>query len=80
MLDILMIASGCILSAFLGSFVTRWLLTRKTAYGHFYLEELDPDSPGEFLIRMSIPSVEYYLNKNQIILKRGDSQNKQGLK
>lgn len=74
MLDILIIASGCILSAFLGSLVTRWLLSRKTAYGHFYLEEIDPDSPGEFAIRVSIPSNQYYLDKEQIILKRGKSQ------
>lgn len=80
MLDILIIASGGILSAFLGSLATRWFLTRKTAYGYFYLEELDPDSPGEFSIRVSIPSDEYYLDKDQIILKRGDSQNKQSLK
>lgn len=74
MLDILIIASGCILSAFLGSLVTRWLLSRKTAYGYFYLEEIDPDSPGEFAIRVSIPSNQYYLDKEQIILKRGKSQ------
>ena len=74
MLDILIIASGCILSAFLGSLVTRWLLSRKTAYGYFYLEEIDPDSPGEFSIRVSIPSNQYYLDKEQIILKRGKSQ------
>ena len=74
MLDILIIASGCILSAFLGSLVTRWLLSRKTAYGYFYLEEVDPDSPGEFSIRVSIPSNQYYLDKEQIILKRGKSQ------
>ena len=74
MLDILIIASGCILSAFLGSLVTRWLLSRKTAYGYFYLEEVDPESPGEFSIRVSIPSKQYYLDKEQIILKRGKSQ------
>lgn len=74
MLDILIIASGCILSAFLGSLVTRWLLSRKTAYGYFYLEEIDPESPGEFSIRVSIPTDQYYLVKEQIILKRGKSQ------
>lgn len=74
MLDILIIASGCILSAFLGSLVTRWLLSRKTVYGYFYLEEIDPDSPGEFSIRVSIPSNQYYLDKEQIILKQGKSQ------
>ena len=74
MLAIFIIAGACILSAFLGCLVTRWLLTRKTAYGHFYLEEIDPDSPGEFSIRVSIPSNQYYLDKEQIILKRGKSQ------
>lgn len=74
MLDILIIASGCILSALLGSLMTRWFLTRKTAYGYFYLDEIDPDSPGEFSIRVSIPSNQYYLDKEQIILKRGKSQ------
>ena len=74
MLDIFMIAIGCIVSAACGMFVTRWVLTRKTAYGYFYLEEIDPDSPGEFSIRVSIPSDQYYLDKDQIILKRGKSQ------
>ena len=74
MLAIFIIAGACILSAFLGCLVTRWLLSRKTAYGYFYLEEIDPDSPGEFTIRVSIPSNQYYLDKEQIILKRGKSQ------
>ena len=70
MLDIFMITIGCVIS----TLVTRWILTRKTAYGYFYLEEIDPDSPGEFAIRVSIPSNQYYLDKEQIILKRGKSQ------
>lgn len=74
MLDIFMIAIGCVVSAACGMFVTRGVLTRKTAYGYFYLEEIDPDSPGEFSIRVSIPSNQYYLDKEQIILKRGKSQ------
>ena len=74
MFDIFMIAIGCIVSAACGMLVTRWVLTRKTAYGYFYLEEIDPDSPGEFSIRVSIPSNRYYLDKEQIILKRGKSQ------
>lgn len=74
MLDIFMIAIGCVVSAACGMFVTRWVLTRKTAYGYFYLEEIDPNSPGEFSIRVSIPSNQYYLDKKQIILKRGKSQ------
>lgn len=74
MLDIFMIAIGCVVSAACGMIVTRWILTRKTAYGYFYLEEIDPDSPGEFAIRVSIPSNQYYLDKEQIILKRGKSQ------
>ena len=74
MLDIFMIAIGCVVSAACGMFVTRWVLTRKAAYGYFYLEEIDPDSPGEFAIRVSIPSNQYYLDKEQIILKRGKSQ------
>lgn len=74
MLDIFIITVGCILSAFLSCLATRWVLTRKTAYGYFYLEEIDPDSPGEFAIRVSIPSNQYYLDKEQIILKRGKSQ------
>ena len=74
MLDIFMITIGCIISAACGMIVTRWVLTRKTAYGYFYLEEIDPDSPGEFSIRVSIPSNQYYLDKEQIILKRGKSQ------
>lgn len=74
MLDIFMITIGCFVSAACGMFVTRWILTRKTAYGYFYLEEIDPDSPGEFSIRVSIPSNQYYLDKERIILKRGKSQ------
>lgn len=74
MLDIFMITIGCIVSAACGMIVTRWILTRKTAHGYFYLEEIDPDSPGEFSIRVSIPSNQYYLDKEQIILKRGKSQ------
>ena len=74
MLDIFIIVGTCILFAFLGCLVTRWLLTRKTAYGYFYLEEMDPNEPGEFHIRISIPKETYYLDKSQIILKRGDSQ------
>lgn len=74
MLDIFIITVGCILSAFLSCLATRWVLTRKTAYGYFYLEEIDPDSPGEFSIRVSIPSNQYYLDKEQIVLKREKSQ------
>ena len=74
MLDIFMITIGCIVSATFGMLVTRWVLTRKTVYGYFYLEEVDPESPGEFSIRVSIPSDRYYLDKDQIILKRGKSQ------
>lgn len=74
MFDIFIITIGCIVSAACGMFATRWALTRKTVYGYFYLEEIDPDSPGEFSIRVSIPSNQYYLDKEQIILKRGKSQ------
>lgn len=74
MFDIFMIAIGCIVSAACGMLVTRWVLTRKSVYGHFYLEEIDPESPGEFSIRVSIPTDQYYLDKEQIILKRGKSQ------
>lgn len=74
MLDIFIITVGCILSAFLSCLATRWVLTRKTAYGYFYLEEIDPNEPGEYNIRISIPKETYYLDKNQIILKRGNSQ------
>lgn len=74
MLDIFIVVGACILSAFLGCLATRWVLTRKTAYGYFYLEEIDPNEPGEYNIRISIPKETYYLDKNHIVLKRGNSQ------
>lgn len=74
MLDIFINIGSCALAALVGCLATRWVLTRKTAYGYFYLEEIDPNEPGEYNIRISIPKETYYLDKSQIILKRGHSQ------
>ena len=74
MLDIFMIAIGCVVSAVCGMFVTLQCYIDVNTGEYFYLEEIDPDSPGEFSIRVSIPSNQYYLDKEQIILKRGKSQ------
>ena len=74
MFDIFITIITYIIPILFACLATRWVLTRKTAYGYFYLEEIDPDSPGEFSIRVSIPSNQYYLDKEQIILKRGKSQ------
>lgn len=65
---------GIIVVALISSLTTRWLLTRKSAYGYFYIERIDPEDLTEVTIRVSLPSSEYYLDKNQIILKKGNSQ------
>lgn len=74
MFDIFITIITYVIPILIACLATRWVLTRKTVYGYFYLEEVDPESPGEFSIRVSIPSDRYYLDKDQIILKRGKSQ------
>lgn len=74
MFDIFITIITYVMPILIACLATRWVLTRKTVYGYFYLEEIDPNSPGEFSIRVSIPSNQYYLDKEQIILKRGKSQ------
>lgn len=77
MIELITLIVVCILSIA----TTRFLMNRKTIYGYFYIEGGDdPENPEEMNIRISVPSSAYYLDKKQIILRRGDSQDKQSLK
>lgn len=60
--------------AWVSSFTTRWLLTRKAVHGYFYMQTDNPENPEDVTIRVSLPSNQYYLDKKRIILERGDSQ------
>lgn len=65
-----------LLAALIGGLATRFWILRRTSHGYFYLEPIDEEnSPGEFQIRISISSAENYLNKRQIVLTKGKSQN-----
>lgn len=65
---------GLICMAIVSSSITKWLMTRKTAYGYFYIQTDNPEDPENVTIRVSLPSNQYYLDKKRIILERDDSQ------